>query len=451
MGNNASMTQGGTLLRRWATALGIAAMLSVPVGTVRAAAEVESGQRAHVLARERLVQVRTLLAAQDSQSSVGSGFLVSNEGHLITNYHVVSQFALRPGNFRLVYATADGRQGALQLLDVDVINDLALLKPVVAAEFAGRGVMEFRDPGQPLVRGERIQAMGNPLDVGFAVVPGVYNGLVERSFRPTIFFGGSLSAGMSGGPAIDEQGRVIGINVASRRDGEQVSFLVPAGFAMALLERGRNKPAVKAPLHAAITAQLQVHQEELVKQFVELPWRDPGHPRYRIPMPAERFLRCWGGSSAAGSRGLLFERSDCVMDSRVFVSGGLTSGHLAVRHETYDGRKLGALRFAQRHSQSFGNEAFGRPSRAMTPVQCDERFVDRDGLPLRALICLRGYKKFVALYDLTVLVATVDGQDVGAQGRLDAHGVSFENAQRLAQHYLNAFGPTPESKKTAQR
>jgi serine protease Do len=81
--------------------------------------------------------------------------------------------------------------------------------------------------------------MGNPLDVGFAVAEGSYNGPVERSFLATLFFGGSLSPGMSGGPALDEQGRLIGVNVAARRDGEQVSFLVPAEPVRALIERGR--------------------------------------------------------------------------------------------------------------------------------------------------------------------------------------------------------------------
>ena len=90
----------------------------------------DASQRAFASARERLLQVRTLLRGQDSQASVGSGFLVTAEGHLITNYHVVSQYALKPTQYRLVYATADGKQGALQLLDIDVVHDLALLKVV---------------------------------------------------------------------------------------------------------------------------------------------------------------------------------------------------------------------------------------------------------------------------------------------------------------------------------
>jgi hypothetical protein len=64
------------------------------------------------------------------------------------------------------------------------------------------------------------------------------------------------------------------------------------------------------------------------------------------------------------------------------------------------------------------------------------------GLPLKAVVCLRAYKKLEGLHDLTVLVATLDSASGGVQGRLDASGVSLANAQRLAQHYLDGFAWT---------
>lgn len=399
-----------------------------------------AGQRVYEGTRQRLLQVRTLLRAQDSQASVGSGFLVTEQGHLITNYHVVSQAALQPQRYRLVYSTADGQQGALQLLAVDVVRDLALLKAADAAPLAGRGALAFRPADRPLARGERIYALGNPLDVGFAVVEGAYNGLVERSFVPTIFFGGSLSAGMSGGPALDDEGRVIGINVATRRDGEQVSFLVPAAGAQALLERGRAAQPATQALYPEVARQLLAHQDALVQRFIALPWRSAGHARYEIPVPQEHFLRCWGSTTPAGSKGLEFERSDCEMDSRVFVSGALVTGHLSVRHEAYDGRRLGPLRFAARYSDSFRNEQFGAKTSQLTAPSCQEGEVaGRDGLPLRSVMCLRAYRKLPGVYDLSLLVATLDHPTLGAQGRFDARGVSYDNALRLASHYLQGF------------
>jgi len=398
-----------------------------------------SAQRAYETTRDKLLQVRTLLRDQDSQASVGSGFLVSAEGHVITNYHVVSQVALQPQRYRLTYTRAEGSSGTLQLLAFDAVHDLALLRIVpTTKESTEHPALSFRPRTQALARGERIYSLGNPLDVGFAVLEGNYNGLAERAFYPQIFFAGALNPGMSGGPALDSEGHVIGVNVATRRDGQQVSFLVPAEFAQALLERGRNARPITGDVYAELTRQLLAHQAQLVQRFVAQPWRSAGHARYRIPVPQEQFMRCWGSSSPADSKGLEFQRSDCQMDNAVFVSSRLQTGHLTVRHEAYDGSKLGPLRFSRAYSASFRNEFFGGGA-AVTPPQCKERFVDRDGLPLRAVVCLSAYRKLKGLYDLSVLVATVDATTQGAQGRLDARGVDFDNALHLTDHYLQGF------------
>ena len=160
--------------------------------------------------------------------------------------------------------------------------------------------------------------------------------------------------------------------------------------------------------------------------------------RYRIPVPQEDFMRCWGSSSPAETKGLEFQRSDCQMDNAVFVSGRLQTGHLTVRHEAYDGSKLGVLRFSRAYSASFRNEFFGGGASTTAP-QCKERFIDRDGLPLRAVVCMSAYRKLKGLYDVSVLVATVDASKEGVQGRLDARGFDFDNALRLTDHYLQGF------------
>jgi serine protease Do len=398
-----------------------------------------SARKIYEQARSQLVQIRTVLRGQASQTSVGSGFLVSRDGLVVSNFHVVSQALLKPERHDLVYVTAEGREAPIQVLAIDVLHDLALLK---AGDAGTRGfeALAFRDAAaRPLAQGERIYSLGNPLDVGFAVTQGTYNGLVRRSFYPQIFFGGALSAGMSGGPALDEEGHVVGINVARRIDGEQVSFLVPAEFASALLARGKDAAPILGPAYAIVDDQLQKHQEALVDRFVQQGWKEATHPRYRVPVPPDVFMRCWGTSTVSTTGGLDFERSDCVMDTRIFV-GDYTTGTISLRHESYDGAKLGALRFAARYSASFRNESFVRLSaQHQTKPRCEEDYIERDGLPLRAVVCMRAYKKLPQLYDVAVLVATLDQTEAGVQGRFDAQGVSFANAQRLARHYLDAF------------
>lgn len=151
-------------------------------------------------------------------------------------------------------------------------------------------------------------------------------------------------------------------------------------------------------------------------------------------------MRCWGSSTPSESRGLQFERSECAMDSRIFISGSLQLGHISVQHEAYDGRRLGSVRFLERYSRSFRNESFGGDTRQLTAPQCHEQYVAGNGVPLRAVMCVRAYKKLAGLYDMSLLVALLDSTETGAQGRMDASGVSFENAQKLAAHYLAGFG-----------
>jgi len=420
-------------------------------------------QRIFEAARDKLLQVRTLLREQDSQASVGSGFIVDADGLVITNYHVVSQFALQPQRYRLAYTRAGGSSGALQLLAFDAAHDLALVRMLPAGESSGAvqgrgeatparpfGVLHFRSRALPLANGERIYSLGNPLDIGFAVHEGNYSGLMQRSFYPRIFFAGALNPGTSGGPTLDREGQVIGVNSATQPAGQQVSFLVPAEFAEELLQRGRTASPITGDVYPELTRQLLAHQALLVQRFLALPWRGAGHPRYRIPVPQEDFMRCWGSSSRAESKGLQFERSDCEMEGGGILVGAFQqTGRLSVRHEAYDGSRLGALRFAQAYSNSFRNERFGAGDfrnvllgigSATTEPQCQESFVDREGLPLRAVVCLSAYRKLKGLFDLSVLVTTVDANTQGVQGRFDARGVDFDNTMRLARYYLDGYG-----------
>ncbi|HET8869591.1 MAG TPA: serine protease [Aquabacterium sp.] len=413
-----------------------AATASAPTTSILSA----SAKRIYEQSRLQLLQIRTLLKGQDSQSSVGSGFIVSEDGLVITNYHVVSQFALEPERYRLRFATTDGIEGPIDLIDIDVRHDLALLRLPVKSQ-ARRGALQFRPQDQPLTKGERIYSMGNPRDVTFAVVEGNFNGLVERSFDPLIYYAGSINPGMSGGPVLDDQGRVVGINVSAMIFAEQMSFLVPAKNAAALLVRsGKKTQNLATPAWATITQQLQSYQDDLTKAFLAQPWRDGGHEKYQLPMPAEQFMRCWGGNTASDTKGIKTESTRCRMEHNVFVRDSLRLGYLDFEQLRMDGQSVGPLRFSQAYSRRFGMNANMPGGKERTAPQCKESFVESNRLPLRAVVCLSAYKKLKGLYDLDVLVATVDQSDQGAQGQFEASGVSFDNAMKLTTHYLKGFG-----------
>lgn len=243
-----------------ALAMGVAAASAQQRTQTPAAPTVISStaERVYEQARPKLLQIRTLVSAAGRQSSIGSGFLVGG-GLAITNYHVVSKYALEPQTYRLEYTAADGTRGELKLAAIDLANDLAVVR------LAQEGPASFEFDGRALdgslPKGERLYSMGNPLDIGFTIVEGTYNGLVDRSYNDQIHFAGALNPGMSGGPTVTGDGRVAGVNVAKRLGGELVSFLVPARFAVALLDRAKiGEPSDPSDMRAEIGRQLVAWQ-----------------------------------------------------------------------------------------------------------------------------------------------------------------------------------------------
>ncbi len=221
--------------------------------------------------KDRLLQVRVLLNSASEQSSLGSGFVVRDDGAkgawILTNYHVISSLAIDPDKYRIELRGTNGRNVKAQLMALDVIHDLAVLKTEPNPDVKPWGVFSLREPA--LMQGSKIFSLGNPLELGFLISEGIYNGLVESRVYDQMLFSGALNSGMSGGPAIDEQGRVVGVNVSARRDGEQLSFLVPVKYARDLLiqafEATPNKEWRKT-----ITKQLLLHQDFLTSKLLEV-------------------------------------------------------------------------------------------------------------------------------------------------------------------------------------
>ena len=268
---------------------------------------------------------------------------------------------------------------------------------------------------------------------------GTYNGLVQRSFYPRIFFGGAINPGMSGGPVLDEAGRVIGINVSKRLDGELLSFLVPAEFAQALLARTTAPAPITRNAQAQVTRQLLEHQNLVTQRFTSTAFKKQRHGGYSVPVPDDALARCWGRARDADFKAFDLIRTSCQFDSQVFA-GETTTGFIRLRYEAYDAPKLGALRFARMYSDSMGNERFAlRATSRMTAAECSERFIDSDGMAMRAVVCMSAYRKLRGLYDVSVLVTSLNRPTQGVQGRLDAHGVSFDNGLALVAYYLNGF------------
>jgi hypothetical protein len=401
-----------------------------------------AAERVYEAARPRILQIRTLLQAAGRQSTLGSGFLVTADGLAITNYHVVSQFALDSRTYRLEYLAPDGARGPLQLLAIDVAHDLAVVK----IDRTGLPCFEFdsRAIAGRLPKGERIYAMGNPLDLGFTIVEGTYNGLVDKSYDERIHFSGAINPGMSGGPVAGSDGRVVGINVAKSLGGESVGFLVPAKFAATLVERARKGP----------TLALDKAREEVGRQLGE--WqagffdalRAQGFKNtllgpYRGLESSAPWMSCWASTNADAvpKARTSVNTTRCSSATGIFVSDRILTGRLDLSYSYFKAVDLNAFQFAKEISSRARGGGGGDSDKRLTEQECRDDFVTiAPGRPaLRATWCMRAYREFEGLYNVTLLALTQDRDREALLSQLTMQGVSHANAVEVGRRFLEAI------------
>ncbi|WP_308621777.1 serine protease [Massilia sp. Se16.2.3] len=352
-----------------------------------------SAQQLYSSAQADLLQIRMLLRNGRTQSTVGSGFLVGTSNLVITNYHVVSQMALDPGVYVGEYVDTDGRHGPVELMAVDVLHDLAVLR----VNRNGSGFFIVPDKPVKLTQGQDLYSLGNPLDLGFAISEGAYNGVVSRSFYDQLIFSGPINSGMSGGPSVTAGGTVAGINVSKRRDGEAVSFLVPVKYAQELLRRVVGGGPPPKDFNPLIAQQLLAHQRAMVGRLLDTPLSIKNMGPYRVPVRESGQVRCWGRSNVKAEASYSSDTMSCAMESAIYVSDTQQTGHVSMTHQYLRSATLHPLRFAALASSEFGLDRLGstRDTRLTGPL-CRERFVRTNTLPLRAVTCVRAYRKFPA-------------------------------------------------------
>jgi S1-C subfamily serine protease len=396
-----------------------------------------AAQQLYSAAKADLLQIRMLLRNGRSQSSVGSGFLIGTGTLVLTNYHVVSQMALDPDVYIGEYVDTDGKSGPIELLAVDVLHDLA----VVRVNRAGTGF--FRVPEHPvlLTQGQYLYSLGNPLDLGFAISEGSYNGVITRSFYEQLIFTGPINSGMSGGPSVTASGMVAGINVSKRRDGESVSFLVPVRYAQELLRKVAAQPHPPKNFNPLIGQQLLAHQREMIDRLLGEPLSIKTMGPYQVPVRESQQLRCWGRSNFRAEAEYTADSVSCAMEAAIYVSDTQQTGHVSMTHQYIRSSNLHPLQFAALASGQFRVDRIGssRDTRLTRP-SCSEQFVHTATLPVRAVTCVRAYRKFAGLYNFTLLSASADDAQASLQSRLDLAGVSYENGMRATRAFLSALG-----------
>ena len=167
------------------------------------------------------------------QVGLGSGVIVSAEGYILTNFHVVE------GADEIEVSLTDGRKAKGQVIGVDPDSDLAVLKikldrlPVIVI-----------GQSENLQVGDQVLAIGNPFGVGQTVTSGIVSALGRNqlginTFENFIQTDAAINPGNSGGALVDVNGNLMGINTAifSKSGGSMgIGFAIPVSIAKQVLE-----------------------------------------------------------------------------------------------------------------------------------------------------------------------------------------------------------------------
>ncbi|MFZ4876287.1 Do family serine endopeptidase [Janthinobacterium sp. Mn2066] len=169
----------------------------------------------------------------DLQNSLGSGVIVSHEGYILTNNHVVE------GADEIEVVLADGRKAPAKVVGLDPETDLAIIR----ISLDKLPVIVLGQSEQARV-GDVVLAIGNPFGVGQTVTMGIIsalgrNNLHINSFENFIQTDAAINFGNSGGALVDTRGNLIGINTAiySQSGGSVgIGFAIPVSTAKTVME-----------------------------------------------------------------------------------------------------------------------------------------------------------------------------------------------------------------------
>lgn len=193
-------------------------------------------------------------------NKMGSGMIVSPDGHIVTNWHVIN------GASQVTVQLSDGRALPARIAGADQRSDIAVLK----VDATGLAPIAFGDSESVRV-GQMVFAVGNPFGLQETVTQGIISAKGRRTTSEAAneFFQTSttINPGNSGGPLIDIRGKVIGINnfIISRSGGsEGIGFAIPSNVARRvyddIVQRGRVihpwLGVVMRPLNASLARQL---------------------------------------------------------------------------------------------------------------------------------------------------------------------------------------------------
>ena len=258
------------------------------------------------------------------ENSLGSGVIVSDQGMIVTNHHVVK------GADQIRIVLSDRREFPARLVLSDKRTDLAILQ--ITQKNLSLPYLTLDDSDQVQV-GDLVLAIGNPFGVGQTVTSGIVSGLARTTvgiadFNFFIQTDAAINPGNSGGALIGMNGQLIGVNTAiySRNQGGSIGigFAIPANMVRTVIEAAEQGGQIQRPwlglTSQSVTAEMAISLELERPTGVIIQQVHPASPAYEVGIRKGDIITTLNDHEIVDSESLRFRLATLRVGSRVMVT-----------------------------------------------------------------------------------------------------------------------------------
>ena len=385
--------------------------------------------------RPSLIDINLNLSRVDSLSARGSGFLAGRQDWIITNFHVVDRKLHRYADHRLLVLGSKGQRFNARIIAVDVAADLAILQ----SDHPLPGAV-LKPYIEPLTKGEKLYAYGKSKGNDFKVSAGSFKKNIADGSVTELIFTGKLEAGMSGGPVLDEQGRLVGVNQSITLDFPYESRLVNAVDVQKILIKAAQSPYGNSD--TAIADMIQQYRDmtafevdAITKPNKPKDWLGPFGVLTTDNICDHQLF------SLADERFEIY-RLKCETSNDDASVGEMNLGAIELRHYWMISRGGSAWRAAaaSKYMMEYLRKVPEPESREQGAWTCQfKRHTNTQNLKVDVQTCSRPYLRLPGLFDYRLRAALEVTDHESMVSALEADGIDPKNLERLTLAWLNRF------------
>lgn len=386
-------------------------------------------------ARPALIDIDTSLTRIQGKVSHASGFVAGKRNWVVTNAHTVDPSIVRPEEYQVKIVGATGQRLSSRVIAMDIANDLALLETGLPLKAEPLTLAEQIPPPS-----ETVYAMGSTSADRYSATPGQIQGIDPGTNGQALRFHGVIRPGMSGGPVLNAQGQVVGVNRSALSSRPEQGFLVALGPLRQLLDRASAAPYTN---HTAMQEDLGRQQRAMAAKLVS----DMVNPFSKMqslgPFRVHTiYPDCSGTRLAEPEERFKVYRISCSIDWRANEKYAFGIPALLMRHYWVSNTNFHAVEtsLAVNHLLEILRSANAESTEVAKAWECRRsRVKNRHGLLLDLHACRRSLDTQPGIYDHRLRAAAqVRGADA-LVSMLDIQGSDTQNAMKMAETWLDGL------------